>query len=247
MQRNRHYYAGTVRLIAISKIVEAHLLQHGIPAGKISLIYDGIDVEKFAAPATATVLRNEWATPAGGQVVGFVGRLVSWKGVEDLIRAASIVLTASPNVVFVVVGDDEEGGRYAQQLQALTKTCGVEQAFRFVGFQRDVPAVLSSLDVLVLPSHREPLGNIVLEAMAARLLVVATNDGGAAELIRDRETGFLTLSQQPAVLAQTILQALHIDAAQRECMVTAAQRDVQLWFTVQRQVSQLGSLYRSLR
>jgi len=247
IQRNRRYFAGVAQLVAISRVVEAHMLQHGTLADKISLIYDGIDVKRFEATETETAIRNEWATLVGAQVVGFVGRLVGWKGIEDLIRAAPMVLTVMPNIIFVVVGTDEEGGRYAQQLKTLTKTCGVDQAFRFVGFRRDVATVLHGMDIFVLPSHREPLGNVVLEAMAAGRLVVATDDGGAAELLQDKKTGFLTPSQQPAALAQAIVQALQLDAAKRECMITAAKLSVQMQFTIQRQVSQLGSLYQSMR
>lgn len=244
IHRNRHHFAGVARLIAISKTVQTHLVAHGVTPANIDLIYDGIDVHRFEFGASLTGLRSEWGISSDSPVVGFVGRLVQWKGVEDLIHAAPLVLAAVPKVIFVVVGDDEEDGQYTEHLRSMTRKCLVDRAFHFVGFRSDIPDVLQNLDMIVLPSHQEPLGNIVLEAMAAGRLVVTTNDGGAAEVICDEETGFLVPPREPVKLAAQIVRGLHLERSVYRQMAQTARRAVKHLYSIQRQVSDLEALYK---
>jgi glycosyltransferase involved in cell wall biosynthesis len=136
-----------------------------------------------------------------GPVVGFVGRIEPRKGVMDLVAAAPAIRAGGARVV--IVGDDpyEPDSRYLAQVRAAT---GVEQP----GWVADAAGLMGSLDVLVAPSHQEPFGTVLAEAMAAGTPVVATRVGGLAEVVQDGVTGRLVEPGDPVALAAAVREVL---------------------------------------
>jgi len=127
-------------------------------------------------------------------VVGFVGRLNTPKGVHAFIRMVQIIKQTMNNVKFLIVGD----GPMYKELEQFAEQLGVRNDILFMGFRSDVRAIMSRLDVMVVPSIREPFGNVVIEAALARKVVVASCVDGIAETIIDGETGFLIDCTEPA-------------------------------------------------
>jgi glycosyltransferase involved in cell wall biosynthesis len=170
------------RLVAVSESTRDAFAAQGFPQDLLETVYNGVELN---GPVARSDLRGELGLPADAFVVAHVGRLAPVKGQRELLRALAQV----PGVYAVLVGEDvERGGAYRAELeQEATRLGG--RAF-FLG-RRDVGAILTEVDALVLPSRIEGLPIVVLEAMARAKPVVATPVGGTPELVVDGETGRL--------------------------------------------------------
>jgi len=164
------------------------------------VIYNGVDVERFR-PADA---------PPARPVVLMVGQIVPWKRHEDFIRAAAAVLRAIPEATFRIAGADlfNEHAAYRARLEKLAATLALGKSLSFEGYRDDVPELLRYSSLLVLPSRREPFGRVVVEAMACGLPVIATDDGGPAEIVVNGESGVLVRPGHHSKLATAIINTL---------------------------------------
>ena len=159
----------------------------GIPAGRISVLPNGVDWARFAdrAPDERRRLRNEWRLADESVAVGIIGSLTPVKGHACLLDAFAEAQRSQPDLRLVIVGDGPLRGALQQRAQQL----GVRDAVRFVGPREDVPACLAAVDVCVCASWSEGLSNVLLEAMAAGRAVVTTDVGDHALVARpDRES-----------------------------------------------------------
>src|SRR5207249_9115782 len=145
-------------------------------------------------------LRRELGLGAGVPLVGVLSRLNPKKGVGVFVEAAAQLAAAFPEAVFLVVGD----GGSRRELEGLTGRLGLGSRVRFTGFRRDVPAILSEMAVCVLPSLTEALPNVLLEAMAAGVPVVATRVGGNEEVVAQGITGLLVPPGKAEPLANAL-------------------------------------------
>jgi glycosyltransferase involved in cell wall biosynthesis len=214
----------------------------GIPARYLSVVYNGVDIGKFAARGDRAEVRAELGVPADAVLIGAVGRLTADKGGQDtLIRAVGRVYETCPQVRLVMVGD----GPLRPGLEQLTAQLGLSETVIFTGLRSDVPRLLGALDVFVLPSEREALPVAVLEAMAAGLPVVATRVGGLPEVVDDGATGFLVPPGDVDAL-QSVLAKLAGDPALAARLGASGQAHVQAHFTVQQMVRQVERLYDQL-
>ena len=137
-------------------------------------------------------------------VIGAVGSLYPVKGHIHLIKALPEILRACPKTLLLLVGQ----GELEQVLKAEVVKRNLDAHVRFLGFRSDVPALLSLLDVFVLPSLSEGLSMALLEAMAAGKPVVATKVGGNSELVLDGDTGFLIDSESPESISDRVVEVL---------------------------------------
>ena len=164
----------------------------------------GIDLSRFARPVSSDAAREEMGVGTS-RVVGIVAKLSAVKGHEHFLRAAARVRERRSDVIFLVVGD----GPLRPQLESLTEELGLADAVRFVGVRKDIPEVLGLMDVFVLSSLSEGAPNVILEAMAAGLPVVASNVGGVPDIVRDGETGRLVEPGDHEALADAVLDILN--------------------------------------
>ncbi len=162
------------------------------------VVENGIDTARFQN-AQPTLRRT---LPRCRTLIGAVGRLVTEKGGEVLLRAAKTVLTASPDTAFVFVGD----GPSRDAWKSLAGDLGIREQVFFTGTRTDMPNVYESLDILVLPSFDEAMPMCLLEGLASGLPVIATRVGEVPKLIESGVTGELVEAGDSAALSDAILR-----------------------------------------
>ena len=193
------------RLVAVSRSICRKLEWEGRTSIPIDLIYNGVDLRRYDETEACCTLPTDYGFPEGTPLVGAVGRLEPEKGHQTLLEAWPLVLERVPAARLLIVGDGSRRDPLEAQAEALgllgeacagdacvgTRHARPGAKVIFTGLRDDVPAVTAALDVAVLPSYREAQGMVILEAMALRRPVVATNVGGIPEMIEDGETGLL--------------------------------------------------------
>jgi glycosyltransferase involved in cell wall biosynthesis len=176
----------------------------------------GLEAHVVGCPVELDPPHVDAPWPTGdGPVVGYVGRIEPRKGVRDLLAAAPRIRERVPGAHIVLVGDDPWGA-FPEELAAVRASAEVEQ----LPWRDDAPSLMRHLDVLVLPSHQEPFGTVLGEAMAVGTPVVATRVGGLAEVVEDGVTGLLVEPGDPPALADAVARVLErreqLGAAARE-------------------------------
>jgi glycosyltransferase involved in cell wall biosynthesis len=160
-------------------------------------------------------------------LIGWVGRLDRKKRVEDFVSAAARVAPRAPEARFLVIGGpDAFMPEYADELRTLVHDCGLDGVFRFLGDRRDVPDLLSALDILVWLSRGEGMPHVVAEAGAARVATIATADNGALQQIEDGISGLFVPHEAPEAVAAAMLQLIG-DPLLRRRLGTALRRTVE--------------------
>lgn len=193
---NRLVLSGASRVIAVSEAVAESIRQSGvIESSKITVIHNGIDVDRFAqSPNNRSRI-----------VVGTVGHLAPIKGHDVFIRAAALVSADRPDVHFVVIGEDKSASMdHRRSLEKLIAELGVDNVVDMPGWRDDINAALSSLTLFVSAARSEPFGLAIVEAMAAGLPIIATRSEGALEILEDGVTGKLISTDDPGALAAAI-------------------------------------------
>jgi glycosyltransferase involved in cell wall biosynthesis len=171
---------------------------------KIVTVLNGIDMGMFDNVEGVRETRGGLEIPAEGKVVGTVGRLAEQKGFVYLIQAIPAILEACPQTWFVFAGS----GPLESQLRSLAEELGVTDHCRFLGFRADIPQLLCTYDLFVLPSLWEGLSITQLEAMAAGRAVIATDIKGNREVISNEEDGLLVPPADPEALALAVVRLL---------------------------------------
>jgi glycosyltransferase involved in cell wall biosynthesis len=179
-RRQRH-------LIACSAAVKQDLMAKGIPAERITVMHYPIDPDDMQPRRSRDAVRAEFGAAADTPVVGTFAHLSIKKGYRELVQAARFVLDCLPAAQFWCFGE----GPLRQELQDTAQELGIADRFKLLGFRRDVPDLMQAIDVMCLPSHREPFGQVYVEAALAEKPVIACDAGGAPEIITDGETGLL--------------------------------------------------------
>ena len=194
----------TSKIIVVSDAVRKFYIEKGIPADKITTIYNGIEINKFKKGIDIKTKKKELGIPLSHFVVGTVGRIELQKGHKYLIDAAFIVKKKIPKVKFLIVG----GGSLKAKLKRYAKEKGLEKEVIFTGKRKDIPEILSVMDVFLLPSLREGFSIALLEAMASGKGVVVTNVGSNSEIVSDGENGFIIPTNNSDILAVRIIEIL---------------------------------------
>lgn len=242
----RIYAKWTDRIIAISEAVRQHLQRSGIPAEKIRVIPNGVDLSVFAPRPSS--LRKGMGFTDEHFVFGMVGQLIPWKGHEFFLRAAARMVSAMPTARFLIVGDDlfHDHPGYVQGLMGLTERLALDDEVHFLGYREDIVDVLASLDALVLPSLNEPFGRALIEAMAMEKPVIATNVGGPPEIVDHETNGLLVPPADVDALADAMLR-LARDREWSQHLGKAGRARVARDFDIARTVQRTQKVYEELR
>jgi glycosyltransferase involved in cell wall biosynthesis len=196
--------------IAASGAIRDILVHDGIPASRVEVVHDGIDVEKIGH-LPAVDLHAEYWLPHGAPVVVNVGALVGHKGQRHLIEAMPLVMREVPDAHLVIFGE----GDLRAALEKQVKHLSLDKRVLLPGFREDVLALVKSSDLFVMSSVTEGLGSAVLDAMAMGLAVVGTRAGGIPEAVVGGQTGLLVEPGAPAPLAAAIVRMLKDPALRR--------------------------------
>jgi len=194
-------------LITVSTALRRHMLAQGFREEQITTVRSGVDVTWFK-PQDRKRARTALGLAPDTFYFAAICRLARRKGLGLLLETIPQVLRQAPQarVLFAGTGPLEE--EFQQQAAQL----GISEAVQFLGFQEDVRPVLSAANCVVLPSDREGLGLVLLEAMASARAVIATDSGGPAELVHHEETGLLIPPKDPDALAAAMLAAVNAPA-----------------------------------
>ncbi len=226
------------RLIAVSNAIVAKIADEGRAGAPVSLVYNGVDLDRYDHQEPCCTLREEYGMEPGSQIVGVVARLEQEKGHPTLLQAWPLVLRSCPNAYLLIVG---EGSRRDELAQAAADLRILHRVV-FTGRREDVPAVTAALDVAVLPSYREAQGLTLLEAMALSRPVVASNVGGIPETIEDGVTGLLVPPHDPPALAAAIVRLL-TDHTLADTLGRNGHDLVQSRFCLEKMVSAVEEIY----
>ncbi len=210
--------------------------RHGIAANNFVVIPNGIDVAEFASSSDR---RSEFGFVPSTPIVGMVARLVPDKDPQTFVRMAREVADVAPETRFLLVGD----GPLRPHVERLVRELHLERWVTLTGFRRDVPAILATVDVVVLPSLWEGLPLVVLEAMAAAKPVVATALPSLAEVVVEGVTGLLVPVQEPSGFAEAVVHLIqHPDL--RRVMGRQGRERVERDFSLDRMVKATASVYK---
>lgn len=173
----------------------------------------------------------------------YVGRLHAVKGVDLLLRAWSLLANQRPGELWLA-GD----GPALESLRKIANSLRIEDTVRFLGrLEREkLPAIYRNAEFVVLPSHREGMSLVTLEAGACRAICIATAVGGSVEVIENEVTGFLVEPESPEALARAMLRVILLGAERRERMKDAARERIRRYFSSIKMNDHYEQLYRSM-
>lgn len=209
---------------------------------RIRVIYNGIDTARFQRPPS-DALRRKYGWSDDDIIIGCLGNIRPAKGYDILLQAAALLKQGRGSCRFVVAGQGK--GRLYEELLALRGQLGLEDRVRFLGFIDDPAAFLAGLDMFLSTSISEGLPLSAIQAMAAKLPLVATRCGGYEGLVSDGENGLLVEVGNPRAIADAIERAA-ADPGLRLRLAASARRHVLATFDIEVMLDAYEQVYDRL-
>jgi glycosyltransferase involved in cell wall biosynthesis len=238
-------YSLAHHIVANSGAVKDMLIAEGIRSEKVTVIYNGLDFRRLDTRASRPEAFSMLGLPGEIRPRRFISIVANMRHeVKDypmFLRSARRVLEAVPEAAFLLAGE----GELSAPLQALAAELGIQDSVFFLGRCNNVAELLRISEVCVLSSKAEGFSNAILEYMAAARPVVATDVGGAREVIREGETGYLVPSGDDAQMAARLIALLRDPATARR-MGDAGRRVVEEKFSCAAQLARTEELYNRL-
>ena len=229
-------------LVAVSQKMGCQLVvQPGLNNRRVTVIQNAIDCDSFFRPEQRDPCRAEFGLTSEMPVVGFTGRLDRVKRLDLLLEGFYSVAVQYPQARLMIIGEGEQRSR----LEALATGLGISQAVIWTGFHQDIPRLLAALDIYIQPSVNEGLSLSILEAMASGKAVIATDVGGAQEVLTHQETGILIPPGSSAAIGSAIVDILN-QPKKQAALGQAARKHVRKQFGVQRMVEGYRRVYEAL-
>ncbi|OAI20501.1 hypothetical protein A1359_03315 [Methylomonas lenta] len=218
-----------------------------IPNEKISVIYDGIELEKLDINADGNSFRKQFEIPQEAFVVGLVGLLIPWKGQELYLDAAGLIKDKIPNLKMMIIGGTPEDCiDYENELKQRVIEDKLQAIIKFTGHIDNMQQVYAGLNIVVSASTSpEPLGTVVIEAMAMGRVLLGPNHGGASEMITSGETGLLFNPGEADSLAESIIQ-LYQSERTRQHLGQAARANALKAFSIKKHTQAVEGIYSNL-
>ncbi len=222
------------------RIADRLVSELGVPRARAECIATGVDLARFD-PAIKGTLREELAVPPGVPLIGMISVLRSWKGHLMLLEAAAL-LRKKGDIRVAIAGE----GPMRQDLPGMIALLGLTDCVTLLGHRADVPNVLASLDVLVLPSYaHEGIPQIILQAQAMARPVVATRIGGIPEVVEDGKTGLLVEPRDAKALAEAIGHLL-VDPPFARGLGQAGRAQIEAKYSLDAMGERLEQIYEKL-
>jgi len=239
----RHYLSRVMGwgklIICPSQAIARHMIENfDVPAERIRLIPRSVDLQRFKFVSPDKRRREVFN-------VGIIGRLTPIKGHIYFLKAMAKVIRSFPRIKIWIVGDapaSKEG--YKEEIRIMVRRLGLSHCTEFLGTQKDIPEILSNLDLLVLAStYPESFGRVIIEAQAAGVPVVATKIGGVVDIIDDGATGLLVPPQEPTAMSEAILKIIK-DVKLSTLLAENAYKKVKEKFNVELMVEKSLNVYQ---
>jgi len=207
-------------------------------------VYNGIDLSHFNPGIDGNKVRSTFKIGKDSRLIGTIGHFAPLKGYEELMVAMAEVIREGFNIKLALVGDAiySNSNEYKQRLLSLIDSTGLRDRIIFTGYRENIPELLASFDIFVLPSRSEGFGRVNLEAMAMGRPIISTFVGGIPEVVLDGVTGILVTPGDSKALAHAIMRLLN-DSQLGETMGNAGRRRVEEHFTLQAHVQRIQEIY----
>ncbi|QDS97520.1 glycosyltransferase family 4 protein [Adhaeretor mobilis] len=233
-----NWHSRQTHLLCVSNAIKQHMVDQGIEEEKITVLLNALGQEEFLPTRDSLDVRQEFGADASTPVVGTFGHLSVKKGYRELFDAIPRILHLFPTTQFWVMGT----GKLHDELEQKASAEGFLKNVRFNGFRRDTADLMNAIDVMALPSHREPCALVYIEAALSARPIVGCKAGGAPESIADGETGLLVpVGDGPAVAEAIITLLDNRDFARR--MGEAGRQRAQEVFSWRRFTETLEGVY----
>jgi len=225
-------------VVTVSEYVKKYLIHKGIPEEKVFAVPTGIDLNIFNPEEVKGNLKNELGLSNDIPLVGTIAVLRKKKGHHILIEAIPHVLKRIPETVFVFVGD----GPQRKNIEEKIKEYKLKNNVILLGHRDDVPQILKSIDLFVLPTLQEALGTSFIEAMAMEKAVIGSDVDGVREVIDEGVNGYLVPSEDSVALAKRIIELL-TDRKKAEIMGIQGRKKVERKYTIEIMCKGMYGLY----
>lgn len=235
------------RIIAVSEFVKREIIKQGAPADKVTVIYNGIDLDNSGRKESRIKIRSEFGLKENQPIIAEVGRLGNDKGQHILIQSAPYVVEKFPDAVFMIVGEDlGKKGEYRKELEAMAAGLGIKDKTIFTGYRPDIMDLMEAFDLFVLPSvFTEGLPVVIMEAMLAKKPVIAASVGGSPEIVINGRTGTLVSPADPEKLAEAIIYHLSNPGISRQ-MVENGYELLKQRFSLKQMLDKTMDIYQEL-
>lgn len=235
-----------MRVVAISDAVQEHLLNDmKVPRDKVRLVYNGVDIKKFAkvcSDGEKAIIRKEYGLK-DAVTIGMISRLSEGKGHRYLLGAFARLLPRFKDLQLLIIGDGPAG--YLKGLKEKARALSIDKSVVFRPACEDTSRPLSVIDVFCLPTLQEGLGLSILEAMASGIPVVASGVGGIYTLIKHGDNGFLAPPADEGALAEALSVVLS-DRALAEEMGRSSKKLVEDNFTLDITADKVVKVYEEV-
>ena len=215
----------------------------------ITVIYNGVDNDKFNSNNEIEYLRNEFNISKDDLVVGMIGRVNAWKGQKDFIQAMNVVFERNKNkrIKALIVGGVFEGQEWRmEELKKLINQSKFKNQFIISDFRNDSANVHNLIDIFVLPStNPDPLPTVVLESMASGKPVIGYRHGGICEMVKENYNGLLCEPLNVNELANAIDSVVVNDKMKNEFGLNASRRQKEM-FSLDSYIRNFSDLYKNV-
>jgi glycosyltransferase involved in cell wall biosynthesis len=229
------------RVLCVSEDLRQRALECRVPPKRCLLIENAIDTDEFRRDSRATTTRNELGLNSDAFLIGAVGRLSAEKGFDLLLRALAQLRASGIDAHVLLVGEGEE----REALETLAVTLGCRPAMHLAGFHTDIRPLYEAMDLFALSSLREGLPNVLLEAMAMQVPVLATRIAGVPKVIDDGQNGVLVNPGSVEELTQGLLR-MHQDEPLRRRLAEQARKTVEERYTWAGRMQRIAAIYDEL-
>jgi L-malate glycosyltransferase len=224
-------YAKANKIIALSKAIKKILIKANINENKISIIASASNIHdtpwnennfnEYKKKSKKEISKN-FNIPKESFLIGSLIALVPHKDPENFLKSAKIVLEKFPETHFILAGK----GELLDKINTLARKLNIQKNFHIIGYQSNSHQILAALDLFVLSSREEGLGSVLLEAMNAKLPIVATNAGGITDIIENNKNGLIAEKENAQELAKYQIKLIENDKLRKELAEEAYKRRI---------------------
>jgi len=228
------------RVVTVCSAFIPKLVSYGVPAGRVRVLHNSVKPQQPIPPSVQEECRTRFRLGAEDPVILTIGRFSEEKGHADLVAALGRLQTASPGLrwkaVFVGAGPEQVN------IEASIVRHGLSDRVVLAGFHSNVAPFYAVAQVFVLQSHSEGSSNVLLEAMSAKVPIIATRVGGTPEIVSDEETALLVPPRDPDAMGRALHRML-ADAPLRRRLSEAACERARTAFSPEQYMHSLTAIY----